>query len=265
MDRTYVFNSDGNNGGNFPACMPFMPAGFGGGFGGYGNDGLWGVIYLAIIASIFGWGGNGFGGFGGRGGFGGAIPAELSGNADYNIYALVNTGRTDAPDMEEDLSSLVYRPGSQGSLGENGLPMSAMVRVSPASVVEPVSLNLVRLVSKVKFVMDRGELGGLEVRSVRLMQSPCDVRPFSKESMASEVSDGDYATDEDMTSHYVAVFNTTDTDIPSYTFGLDRIGVLNCSGVKDLWSGEDMKLSDGALSFPINAHGVRLVEIKMTE
>ena len=126
------------------------------------------------------------------------IGMELSGNADYNIYALVNTGRTDAPDMEEDLSSLVYRPGSQGSLGENGLPMSAMVRVSPASVVEPVSLNLVRLVSKVKFVMDRGKLGGLEVRSVRLMQSPCDVRPFSKESMASEVSDGDYATDEDI-------------------------------------------------------------------
>ena len=126
------------------------------------------------------------------------IGMELSGNADYNIYALVNTGRTDAPDMEEDLSSLVYRPGSQGSLGENGLPMSAMAQVSPASVVEPVSLNLVRLVSKVKFVMDRGELGGLEVRSVRLMQSPCDVRPFSKESMASEVSDGDYATDEDI-------------------------------------------------------------------
>ena len=63
------------------------------------------------------------------------IGMELSGNADYNIYALVNTGRTDAPDMEEDLSSLVYRPGSQGSLGENGLPMSAMVRVSPASPV----------------------------------------------------------------------------------------------------------------------------------
>ena len=75
MDRPYVFNSDGNNGGTcaYPA-MPFMPAGYGNGFGGYGNDGLWGVIYLAIIASIFGWGGNGFG-FGGRSGFGGSCPA----------------------------------------------------------------------------------------------------------------------------------------------------------------------------------------------
>lgn len=96
MDRTYVFNSDGNNGGNFPACMPFMPAGFGGGFGGYGNDGLWGVIYLAIIASIFGWGGNGFGGFGGRGGVGGAIPAELSGNAGRELLMQAIQGNRDA-------------------------------------------------------------------------------------------------------------------------------------------------------------------------
>ena len=87
MDKTYVF-SDGNNGGNYPSCVPVMPFGFGNGFGngfgGYGNDGLWGVIYLAIIASIFGWGGNGYG-FAGRGGFNGSIPSELSGNAGREL------------------------------------------------------------------------------------------------------------------------------------------------------------------------------------
>lgn len=96
MDRTYVFNSDGNGGNSqYPAFMPFMPGGFGNGFGGYGNDGLWGVIYLAIIASIFGWGGNGFG-FGGRGGFGGAIPAELSGNAGRELLMQAIQGNRDA-------------------------------------------------------------------------------------------------------------------------------------------------------------------------
>ena len=96
MDRTYVFNSDGNSGNSqYPAFMPFMPGGFGNGFGGYGNDGLWGVIYLAIIASIFGWGGNGLG-FGGRGGFGGAIPAELSGNAGRELLMQAIQGNRDA-------------------------------------------------------------------------------------------------------------------------------------------------------------------------
>ena len=74
-----------------------------------------------------------------------------------------------------------------------------------------------------------------------------------------------YASDEDMASHYVAVFNTTDEDIVSYSFRLDRIGVLNCSGVRDLWNGESLKPSDGVLPFPIRAHGVKLIEIKMTE
>lgn len=98
MDKTYVF-SDGNNGGNYPSCMPVMPFGFGNGFGngfgGYGNDGLWGVIYLAIIASIFGWGGNG-NGFAGRGGFNGSIPAELSGNAGRELLMQAIQGNRDA-------------------------------------------------------------------------------------------------------------------------------------------------------------------------
>lgn len=98
MDKTYVF-SDGNNGGNYPSCMPVMPFGFGNGFGngfgGYGNDGLWGVIYLAIIASIFGWGGNG-NGFAGRGGFNGSIPAELSGNTGRELLMQAIQGNRDA-------------------------------------------------------------------------------------------------------------------------------------------------------------------------
>ena len=68
MDRTYVFNSDGNAGGgsriDINSLLPGMAGrsidpgllalmNNGNGFG--GQNGIWGVIYLAIICSIFGW------------------------------------------------------------------------------------------------------------------------------------------------------------------------------------------------------------------
>ena len=91
MDRTYVFNSDGNGGSSYPA----MPGMFGGGLG-YGQDGLWGLIYLAVFASIFGWNGNGFGGgFGGRSG---AIPTELSGDAGRELLMQAIQGNRTAID-----------------------------------------------------------------------------------------------------------------------------------------------------------------------
>ena len=98
MDRTYVFNSDGNNGSGYPAVMPFMPGGFGNGFGAYGQDGLWGLIYLAVFASIFGWNGNGLG-FGGHGGFGGGIPAQLSGDAGRELLMQAIQGNRSATDQ----------------------------------------------------------------------------------------------------------------------------------------------------------------------
>lgn len=79
MERTYVFNQDGNGGGSkldVTAMLPGILGGYrgvdpnvlalmngGNGFG--GQNGIWGVIYLAIVASIFGWN-NGGGFFGGR-------------------------------------------------------------------------------------------------------------------------------------------------------------------------------------------------------
>ena len=79
MERTYVFNQDGNGGGSkldVTAMLPGVLGGYrgvdpnvlalmngGNGFG--GQNGIWGVIYLAIVASIFGWN-NGGGFFGGR-------------------------------------------------------------------------------------------------------------------------------------------------------------------------------------------------------
>lgn len=86
MERTYVFNSDGGNGGSGGSKLDItamLPGMFGNkgidpnllalmnngnGFG--GQDGWWSIIWLVVIASIFGWNGNGGGLFGGRGGDG---------------------------------------------------------------------------------------------------------------------------------------------------------------------------------------------------
>ncbi len=105
MDRTYVFNSDGNAGGGsridinslLPGMMsrgidPGMLAlmnnnGFG------GENGIWGVIYLAIICSIFGWNGNGGFGIGGRGN---GIPAELAGNEGRELLMSAIQGNGNA-------------------------------------------------------------------------------------------------------------------------------------------------------------------------
>lgn len=106
MERTYVFNSDGNSGGaryDINAMLPGMlnrgidPGVLAlmngnGGFG--GQNGIWGVIYLAIVASIFGWNNGGFGGFGGRGGNG--LPAELAGNAGRELLMQAIQGNASA-------------------------------------------------------------------------------------------------------------------------------------------------------------------------
>ena len=108
MERTYVFNQDGNGGGSkldVTAMLPGVLGGYrgvdpnvlalmngGNGFG--GQNGIWGVIYLAIVASIFGWNNGGFGGFGGRGGNG--LPAELAGNAGRELLMQAIQGNANA-------------------------------------------------------------------------------------------------------------------------------------------------------------------------
>lgn len=138
MDRTYVFNSDGNGGNSYPA----MPGMFGGGLG-YGQDGLWGLIYLAVFASIFGWNGNGFGGgFGGRGG---AIPAELSGDAGRELLMQAIQGNRTAID---GIASSLNCSGQQvqaalsniqNTLGLSGQQIINAVQSGNSSIVNQMS------------------------------------------------------------------------------------------------------------------------------
>ena len=86
MERTYVFNQDGNSGGSkldVTAMLPLMNGG--NGFG--GQNGIWGVIYLAIVASIFGWN-NGGGFFGGRGNAANGTPELVTSLLNRNETAI---------------------------------------------------------------------------------------------------------------------------------------------------------------------------------
>lgn len=102
MERTYVFNQDGNGSGgsklDITALLPGIMGGGrsldpnllavmgnNGGFG--GQNGIWGVIYLAIVASIFGWNNNG-GLFGGRGNVSNATPELVTSLLNRNETAI---------------------------------------------------------------------------------------------------------------------------------------------------------------------------------
>ena len=107
MERTYVFNQDGNGGGSKLDITALLPGIMGGGrsfdpnllalmgnrngFG--GQDGWWSIIWLVVIASIFGWN-NGGGLFGGRGN--GALPAELNGDAGRELLMQAIQGNGNA-------------------------------------------------------------------------------------------------------------------------------------------------------------------------
>ena len=110
MERTYVFNQDGNGGGSkldVTAMLPGLYGGYrgvdpnvlalmngGNGFG--GQNGIWGVIYLAIVASIFGWN-NGGGLFGGRGCNAGQGSPEL-------VTSLLNRNETAIGQLAQSLN-----------------------------------------------------------------------------------------------------------------------------------------------------------------
>lgn len=129
---------------------------------------------------------------------GSGIEMRLSVNRDYSIYALANTGRLPAPEDETGLRSLVLDIGNLADLAGTGMPMAAEEHVRVDPMLDVIRLVLVRLVSKVGFSIESDELHGYTVNSIRLMQVPDDIAPFSGPSAASSVSDGDYATVEDL-------------------------------------------------------------------
>lgn len=122
----------------------------------------------------------------------------------YNLYALANMGRVDAPVDEKDfVNSCAYRIEEHCDIGQF-LPMSwDCVGFCVDSWADRVMVDLERLVAKVVFSIEKSALKGLEVNSVRLCQSASVVWPFKWEdgsfvTSADEVLDGDHASVSDL-------------------------------------------------------------------
>ena len=70
-----------------------------------------------------------------------------------------------------------------------------------------------------------------------------------------------YAQSEDELTHYIAIFNTTDKDIESYTFPLQTINYIGDCHITDLWKNESMEIKNNSVSFSVPAHGVKLIKL----
>ena len=151
MERTYVFNQDGNGSGgsklDITAMLPGIMGGGrsldpnllavmgnNGGFG--GQNGIWGVIYLAIVASIFGWNNNGNGFFGGRGNAANGTP-EL-------VTSLLNRNETAIGQLAQSLNCSTQQIQSalcniENSVGLTGTQIINAIQSGNNSVITQLS------------------------------------------------------------------------------------------------------------------------------
>ena len=119
----------------------------------------------------------------------------------YNLYALSNMGRLTPPMLEEDMLKTKFSMGSMSYIN-GGFPMSWLQNDFCVNGTSPkVDIMLIRLVSRIRFSLDRSEIGNFAVKSIRLCQSAVKVYPFGSDSraeMPSEVGNGDYASAQDL-------------------------------------------------------------------
>lgn len=150
MERTYVFNQDGNGGGSKLDITALLPGIMGGGRsldpnllavmgnnGGFGGqNGIWGVIYLAIVASIFGWNNNGNGFFGGRGNAANGTP-EL-------VTSLLNRNETAIGQLAQSLNCSTQQIQSalcniENSVGLTGTQIINAIQSGNNSVITQIA------------------------------------------------------------------------------------------------------------------------------
>lgn len=131
------------------------------------------------------------------------VSLSLMNGRKYNLYALSNMGEIEGPVSEDELIAMDYSIKAISDM-TGGLPMSWSQKDFTVSGSAPkASVTLMRLVSRIRFSIDKSALDGLSVTAVQLKQGALRVTPFinqSKAASTSEVGDGDYATSSDITS-----------------------------------------------------------------
>lgn len=132
-----------------------------------------------------------------------SVSLSLMNGRKYNLHALSNMGEVDGPVSEDELIAMDYSIEAISDMS-GGLPMSWSQKNFTVSGSSPkASVTLERLVSRIRFSIDKSALDGLSVTAVQLKQGVLRVTPFisgSKAASTSEVGDGDYATSSDITS-----------------------------------------------------------------
>ena len=131
------------------------------------------------------------------------VSLSLMNGRTYNLYALSNMGEIEGPVSEDELIAMDYSIKSISDMS-GGLPMSWSQKSFRVSGSTPkASVTLMRLVSRIRFSIDKSALDGLSVTAVQLKQGALRATPFisaSKAASSSEVGDGDYATSSDISS-----------------------------------------------------------------
>ena len=132
-----------------------------------------------------------------------SVSLSLMNGRKYNLYALSNMGEVDGPVSEDELIAMDYSIEAISDMS-GGLPMSWSQKNFTVSGSAPkASVTLERLVSRIRFSIDKSALDGLSVTAVQLKQGALRATPFisgCKAASTSEVGDGDYATSSDITS-----------------------------------------------------------------
>jgi hypothetical protein len=133
----------------------------------------------------------------------GAVSFDLNIGQSYNVYALANVGYVESFLYERDfLDEYAFRVSDIAEMDEF-LPLAGCLHdVVVSRSDERFLLRMERLVSKIRFSVDKSALEDLSVSSVRLCQSSLSVRPFESGGSAAlseeDVADGDYCTHGDL-------------------------------------------------------------------
>lgn len=127
------------------------------------------------------------------------VELSLIKGGQYNIYAIANVGRFDAPVREADLLDSRLNMASPLTFAA-GLPMSC-IPTSSYKVEGPgrMQIPLTRLVSKYSVRLDKDLLRcSFQVTGLRVRQAATSITPFKTCSAAQTVANGDSATAADL-------------------------------------------------------------------
>lgn len=101
------------------------------------------------------------------------------------------------PKDEEDMKNI--RIGNFSLDEYSGFPLAGTASAT-AGIQPSVTIPLTRLVAKIVFSLDASAIGGLEVTSATLRQTPQDIAPFCTSGAATSTGNGDSSSEADVNS-----------------------------------------------------------------